>query len=78
MFVDIQDIVASYKHTQIKHGSFKLQNSTHLIRILQHFRLLPCPALASEGCRFIWKLRTGDEIMHFLFQIHYSPILFKA
>ena len=63
---------------RVKHASFKLQNSMHLIRISQHFRLLSCPALASEGCRFMWKLCTGDEIMYFLFQIHYSPILFKA
>jgi hypothetical protein len=33
---------------------------TYLIRISQHFRLLSCPALASEGCRFMWKLCTGD------------------
>ena len=78
MFVAVKDVATSYKHTQFKHASFKLQNSTHLIRIPQHFKLLSCPALASEGCRFMWNLCTGDEIMYFLFQIHYSPILFKA
>jgi len=76
VFVAVQDVATSYKYTQLKNASFKLQNSTHLIRISQHFRLLPCPALASEGCRFMWKLCTGDKIMHFLFQIHCSPILF--
>jgi len=34
--------------------------STYLIRISQQIRLLSCPALASEGCRFMWKLCTGD------------------
>ena len=39
--------------------NYKTQ-STYLIRISQHFRLLACPALASEGCHFMWKLCTGD------------------
>jgi len=34
--------------------------STYLIGISQHIRLLSCPALASEGCHFMWKLCTGD------------------
>jgi hypothetical protein len=76
--VAVPDVATSYKHTQFKHASLKLQNSTHLIRISQHFRHLSCPALASEGCRFVWKLCTGDKIMYFLLQIHYGPILFKA
>jgi len=59
VFVAVQDVETSYKYTELKHASFKLQNSTHLIRISQHFRLLPCPALASEGCCFMWKLCTG-------------------
>jgi hypothetical protein len=60
VFVAVQDVATYYKNTQLKHVSFKLQNSTHLIRISHHFRLLPCPALASEECRFMWKLCTGD------------------
>ena len=34
--------------------------STYLIRISQHFKLLLCPALASVGCHFTWKLCTWD------------------
>jgi hypothetical protein len=48
VFVAVQDVTTSYTYTQFKHGSFKLQNSAYLIRILQHFRLFLCPALASE------------------------------
>ena len=54
--------------------NYKTQ-STYLIRISQHFRLLSCPALASEGYHFMWELCAGDLIIHFLSQIHYSPIL---
>jgi len=39
--------------------NYKTQ-SMYLIRISQHFRLLSYPALASEGCHFMWKLCTGD------------------
>jgi hypothetical protein len=60
VFVAVQDAATSHKYTQFKHASFKLQNPTHLIRISQHFRLLPCPALASEACRFMWKVCTWD------------------
>ena len=60
MFVAVQDVATSYKHIQFKNASFNLQNSTHLIRISQHFMLLSCPALASKECHFMWKLCTED------------------
>jgi hypothetical protein len=60
VFVAVQDVATSHKYTQFKHVSFKLQNSNYLIRMSQYFRLLPCPALASEGCYFMWKVCTGD------------------
>jgi len=60
VFVAVQDVATSYKYTQFTHASFKLQNSTYLIRISQHFRLSSCPALASEEFRYMWKLCTGD------------------
>ena len=60
VFVAVQDVATSYKYTQFKHASFKLQNATNLIGISQHFRLLSRPALTSEGCCFMWKLCTGD------------------
>jgi hypothetical protein len=74
VFVAVQDVATSYKYTQFKNASFKLWNSMHLIRISEHFKLFPCPALASEGCRFMWKLCTGD----FLFQIITIPYYLMA
>jgi len=35
--------------------NYKTQ-STQLIGILLDFKLLSCPALASEGCHFMWKM----------------------
>jgi hypothetical protein len=40
-------------------SNYKTQ-STYLIKISQCIRLLSCPALASEGCRFMWKLCIGE------------------
>ena len=34
--------------------------STHLIGILLHFKLSSCPALASEGCHFMWTMCTQN------------------
>jgi len=61
VFVAVQDVATSYKYTQFKHASLNYKTqSTHFIRISQHFMLLSCPALASERCHFMWKLRTGN------------------
>ena len=34
--------------------------SKYLIGMLLHFKLLSCPALASEGCHFMWKMCTEN------------------
>jgi len=39
--------------------NYKTQ-STYLIGILLHFKLSSCPALASEGCHFMWKMCTEN------------------
>jgi len=33
---------------------------TYLIGISWHLKFLSCPALASEGCHFMWKVCTAD------------------
>ena len=54
--------------------NYKTQ-SLHLIAILLHFKLSSCPALASEGCHFMWTMCTQNYIIHFLSQIRYNPIV---
>jgi len=39
--------------------NYKTQ-STYLIGTSLHFKLSSCPALASEGCLFMWKVRTEN------------------
>jgi len=62
MFVVVQDVATSYttSYTIVNMPALNYKTqSTYLIRISQHFMLLSCPALASEGCRYMWKLCTG-------------------
>jgi len=49
--------------------NYKTQ-STYLIGTSLHFKLSSCPALASEGRLFTWKVRTENLIKHFLSKIH--------
>jgi hypothetical protein len=57
--VSCSNILQIYTILNMPDLNYKIQ-STCLIRISQHFRLLSCPALSSEGCRFMWKLCAGD------------------
>ena len=50
--VSCSNVLQIYTILNVPALNYKI-HSTYLIRISQHFRLLSCPALASEGCRFI-------------------------
>ena len=66
---------ASFVPSQLSIYASQIHVTGSSVDNLEHGKLSSCPALASEGCHFIWKICTGNIIIHFLCQIHYSRIL---